>query len=267
MNRLIPESGITSLNICDEGSQWDYGSSWYIPSQTINTPSQWKEIWSGKIFMNNIRNYSNLDLERRFRKHNKKERTLTPASLSKRTLEHWQRWRWDVILPIVFQRQIYQGSEGQKILWTYMFVQSTQSMGKISPPRYQSLRLITRLFLHTQSITNMNHMYRLHCVIPPHDLVTGYLAASETKIHICPLCVYDLYRLPIYFWSRNTAAVTIWTTAMYQVYINYVKTLTWHIHDAYVTIIRKTGSSRNGTQHVVGCECIHIEINGRQWTL
>ena len=217
--------------------------------------------------MNNIRNYSNLDLKRRFGKHNKKEYTLTPASHSKGTLDLWQRWRWDVILPIVFQRQMYRGSEGQTILWTYMFVQSTQSMGKISPARYQSLRLITRLFLHTQLITNMNHMYRHYCVIATHDLVTGYSAASETKILICLLCVYDLYRLPIYFCWRNAWEVTIWTTAMYQVYINYIKPLTWHIHDAYVTIIRKTGSSRNGKQHAVGCECIHIEINGRPATL
>ena len=41
-------------------------------------------------------------------------------------------------------------------------------------------------------------------VTPRHDLVAIHLAASDTTIHSCPLCVYDLYGLPIHFAWRDT---------------------------------------------------------------
>jgi len=35
---------------------------------------------------------------------------------------------------------------------------------------------------------------------------------------------------------------------------------------ARLKVVRKTGSSKNGKQHAVGCEYIHIEANGGQLT-
>ena len=37
--------------------------------------------------------------------------------------------------------------------------------------------------------------------------------------------------------------------------------------DAHLKIVRKTGSSKNETQHAVGCEYIYIEAKGGQLTL
>jgi len=37
--------------------------------------------------------------------------------------------------------------------------------------------------------------------------------------------------------------------------------------DAQLKIVRKTGSRNNNKQHAVGCECIHIEAIGGQWTV
>jgi len=34
--------------------------------------------------------------------------------------------------------------------------------------------------------------------------------------------------------------------------------------DAHLNIIRKTGSSRNNKQHAIGCEYVHIMVDGRQ---
>jgi len=34
--------------------------------------------------------------------------------------------------------------------------------------------------------------------------------------------------------------------------------------DPQLTIVRKTGSSRKRTQHVIGCKCSRIEVHGRQ---
>jgi hypothetical protein len=36
---------------------------------------------------------------------------------------------------------------------------------------------------------------------------------------------------------------------------------------AHLQIIRKTGSRKNAMQHAVGCECIHIEEIGGQFTV
>ena len=71
------------------------------------------------------------------------------------------RWRVDVILPIVSERQIYQGK-----VWEIYYT---------------------------------NYMYCQYCFTPRYDLVAIRLIASDTTIHICPCCIYDLYRLPIHF--------------------------------------------------------------------
>lgn len=39
------------------------------------------------------------------------------------------------------------------------------------------------------------------------------------------------------------------------------------IQDAHSKMVCKTGSSQNQKQHVVGCENMHIEENGRQLTI
>jgi hypothetical protein len=39
------------------------------------------------------------------------------------------------------------------------------------------------------------------------------------------------------------------------------------IQDAHLKIVHKTGSSKKKKQHAVGCEYIHIEVNGRQLTV
>ena len=38
-------------------------------------------------------------------------------------------------------------------------------------------------------------------------------------------------------------------------------------HDAHLIIVRKTGRRKNKKQHVVGCECIHIEAIGGELTV
>ena len=48
-------------------------------------------------------------------------------------------------------------------------------------------------------MTYTNILHGQYCVTLRYDLVAIYLEACETAIHICPLCVYDLYRLPIQF--------------------------------------------------------------------
>jgi len=37
--------------------------------------------------------------------------------------------------------------------------------------------------------------------------------------------------------------------------------------DAHLNIVRKTGSRKNKMQRAVGCECIHIEAIGGQFTV
>jgi hypothetical protein len=37
--------------------------------------------------------------------------------------------------------------------------------------------------------------------------------------------------------------------------------------DAHLKIFRKTGSSKNKKQHIVGCEYIHMKANGGQLTM
>jgi len=37
--------------------------------------------------------------------------------------------------------------------------------------------------------------------------------------------------------------------------------------DAHLTIVCKTGSRKNKKQHAVGCEYIHIKVNGSQLTV
>jgi len=37
--------------------------------------------------------------------------------------------------------------------------------------------------------------------------------------------------------------------------------------DAHLKIIHKTASSKNMKQHAVGCEYIHIEVNGHQFSI
>jgi hypothetical protein len=37
--------------------------------------------------------------------------------------------------------------------------------------------------------------------------------------------------------------------------------------DAHLKIVRKTESSKNNKQHAVGCEYIHIEVNGGQCSI
>ena len=51
--------------------------------------------------------------------------------------------------------------------------------------------------------------------MPRRNLVAIYLVASDTTIHISPLCEYDLYGLPMHFVWRYAEEVTIGTTAVY----------------------------------------------------
>ena len=37
--------------------------------------------------------------------------------------------------------------------------------------------------------------------------------------------------------------------------------------DAHLKVVRKTGSTQNKKQHVVGCEYMHIKVNGCQLTV
>jgi len=58
------------------------------------------------------------------------------------------------------------------------------------------------------------------------------------------------------FLAHNNSADTSWFTAMRP------NAATNHMtQDAHLKIVRKTGSSRNKKQHVVGCEYIHIKAN------
>ena len=40
-------------------------------------------------------------------------------------------------------------------------------------------------------------MYRQYCIAPRYDLFAIYLEAAHLTIYICPLCLYDLYHLPL----------------------------------------------------------------------
>jgi hypothetical protein len=52
------------------------------------------------------------------------------------------------------------------------------------------------------------------------------------------------------------------------VYSDAANAATKHMtQDAYLKIIRKTGSSKNKKQHMVGCEYIHTEVTGGQLTI
>jgi len=60
-------------------------------------------------------------------------------------------------------------------------------------------------------------MHCEYCITPRHNLVDIYQIASYTTIHICPLCVDNLYRLPIYFdWEYALQMKTrLWPCTQY----------------------------------------------------
>jgi len=62
----------------------------------------------GKL-LKNKKNYTNLELETRFGKHSTKRCQNIGSLLRDRKVDYWGRLRLDVILPIVSQRQFYQG--------------------------------------------------------------------------------------------------------------------------------------------------------------
>jgi len=80
-----------------------------------------------------------------------------------------------------------------------------------------------------ESITGINHTsyrYCQYCISPRYNLVSIYLLASDTIIHICPLRVCDLFRLPIHFAWWYTQTNMIGTTAVYIV-LTWVSLDTW----------------------------------------
>jgi len=80
-----------------------------------------------------------------------------------------------------------------------------------------------------------------------------------TQVPVCNHIPLITIRMPI----RPNAGVSALTPKL--VHRDTANAATKHMtQDAHLKVVRKTGSSKNKKHHAVGCEYIHIEVNGRQ---
>jgi len=91
---LSPEYKISILDIGGSNSQSDPDSSRYLPEQQSNNHSRLNTTRSEKTFSNKKVNYSNSDLQKRFRNQNKMECGCTWTFLKIGALEYWGRLRF-----------------------------------------------------------------------------------------------------------------------------------------------------------------------------
>jgi len=108
--RLSPWSEIAVFDINDSDTEEHPGWSHSLPICSSKKQCQLHTKRSWKILKNKL-NHSNSELQARFGKQSKKRQSIILNLLKSGDLEYWRRLHWDIILPILSERHIYQGSD------------------------------------------------------------------------------------------------------------------------------------------------------------
>jgi len=115
---LVKESNIPLLNLDNYSTISENTTdiavhptrSKLLPEDQINRSVIIYTTRSGKIPKNWKRNYLNKELESSFSPKTTRQRSILGSLLMSGKLEYWLRLRWDLMLPMVSEHQIYQGS-------------------------------------------------------------------------------------------------------------------------------------------------------------